>query len=335
MGMSMCARILGVVLFSATAFAESETRNAKETSARATASVPGTVYGLFCRVTDNEWRRVLSYDANGIMLHSKRLTFEKLWSNPSDLPSVTSGAETISWSAPLAAVPDENITCWAYALTYHEHRREARLDKSFKFPKGGPAFPTSQPIAYRDNLDYEAEIGVLMQRGRTDQFGYVLVNDLTDRGIQVREYDEKNPVPSFSHSKTFPESLRVGPLLAIGDANAWKLLRVTLDVNGKRRQDIRAADCVYDPSRFHEEIFAEASSPEWVLVASGTGGGVIFRQPSLPGKIWLFIRSGFSVARAKEKFLKQLGFLKPDVTLVLSSPTLGYSKTEIVNSSAP
>ncbi len=324
------ARIVEIAVCIACALVGSTHASADADNARvAEKQREGTVLGMFCRVGQNEWRQVLSHDAAGIVLDTKPVTFEDIWTNPETKSEPNAAKETIAWDKPLPAVPDDDVTSWAYALTYHEHRREARLDKSFKFPKGGPAFPTSKPIAYRDNLDYEVEFGVLMQRGRTDRFGYMLVNDLTDRGVQVREYDEKNPVPSFSRSKTFPESLRVGPLLAIGDAAAWKALEATLDVNGEQRQHIHASDCVYDPQRFHSEIFGDTANPEWVLVASGTGGGVVFRQPSLVGKLWLFIRGGFSVNGAKERLLKRLDFLKTGDTVVISSPTLGYAATTV------
>ncbi len=112
---------------------------------------------------------------------------------------------------------------------------------------------------------------------------------------------------------------------AVGDAAAWHALDVTLAVNGEQRQHVAARDCVYDPQRFHGEVFSDANGPEWSLVASGTGGGVIFRQPSFAGKLWLFVSSGFSVNGAKEKLLRKLDFLKPGDRITMQSSTLGQS----------
>ncbi len=290
-----------------------------------TSHTTGSPIRIYCRTGDDEWRSVVAQDEHGVTVAGTKQTFAEVWSNSAQAQPDATDTQSIPWNDLCVPLPDPNVTCWAYALTYHEHRREARLDTSFKFPKGGPALAISHPVKYRANLDYEAELGLLMRRADTNRFGYILVNDLTDRGIQVREYDEKNPVPSFSHSKTFEESLRVGPLLAVGDAAAWQALDVTLAVNGEQRQHVAARDCVYDPQRFHGEVFSDANGPEWSLVASGTGGGVIFRQPSFAGKLWLFVSSGFSVNGAKEKLLRKLDFLKPGDRITMQASTLGQS----------
>jgi 2-keto-4-pentenoate hydratase/2-oxohepta-3-ene-1,7-dioic acid hydratase in catechol pathway len=215
-------------------------------------------------------------------------------------------------------------------MTYPGHRKEVRMEDSFLFRKDGPAVRTTSSIRSRPTLDYEAEVGILMKRGAPGRYGYVMVNDLTDRGIQVRTYDKVGPGPGFSLAKSFDGSLRVGPLLAVGNAEAWETLEAVLEVNGEPRQHLHARECVLRPGFLHGELCEDGGAAAWVFVSMGTPEGTAFHSPTLWEKIGLFIRSGFSVDEAEDDWLARLTFLQPGDIVKLYSSTLGSSTAVVI-----
>lgn len=287
--------------------------------------------GVFCRVGDNDWRRVIDQDDAGVQITGQALSFAQVWQAglPSD-PMPPGPVQRRDWNELLLPLPDTDIPCLGYALTYPSHQKEVSLDDSITFPKQAVPQSTQQDIVYRDHLDYEAEIGVLLHRNDPDRFGYLIINDLTDRGIQVRTFDSANMAPGFTLAKSFEGSLRVGPLLAIGNAAAWKTLAVDLYLNGERRQQVRAAECLLQPKALVEHHQAANDGTPWLLVSTGTSEGVLFDVPNLWEKIEYFLLAGFSMEEAQEDWLAHLRFLQPGDKLTLTSPTLGRTSAQVV-----
>jgi len=186
-------------------------------------------------------------------------------------------------------------------------------------------------IGYRPHLDYEAEIGILMNKYDSTRFGYVMVNDLTDRGIQARTFNREDPAPGFSEAKSFYGSLRVGPLLLIGDEALWNEIEITLSLNSEIRQQVYGRECLMGPGQFHQDTFSTVNEKDWILIASGTSAGVIFHAPNRLEKFMLFTRSGFKKDRAIETWLSTLHFLKVGDEIEFQSPLLGIGKAKVNN----
>ncbi len=259
------------------------------------------------------------------------MSFTQIWQTglPSD-PTPPGPVQRRDWNELLLPLPDTDIPCLGYALTYPSHQKEVSLDDSVTFPKHSVPQSTQQDIVYRDHLDYEAEIGVLLHRNDPDRFGYLIVNDLTDRGIQVRTFDSANMAPGFTLAKSFEGALRIGPLLAIGNAAAWKTLAVDLYLNGERRQQVRAGECLLQPEALVEHHQEVHGGTPWLLVTTGTSEGVLFDVPNLWEKIEYFLKAGFSMEEAQEDWLAHLHFLQPGDKLTLTSPTLGRASAQVV-----
>lgn len=282
----------------------------------------------YCCLAAAEWYRVLTQAEAGVTVDPQRLDSQSLWS-AAGTGEVPAQQRTIPWCELDVPLPHRGARCWGYALSYPEHRDETLHRPAFRFLKEGTVAANSEPIPYREFLDFELEIGVLMHRATPDRFGYFLANDLTDRGVQVQLYNRRNPAPGFTIAKSFPGSLRVGPLLALGDASLWHQLTATLTLNDEERQTLRAVDCHLNPRQLHRELFQEYDDP-WLMVATGTSAGTLFRSPRFSEKLVALLAGRLSAKRAGRRWLGGLRFLVPGDKLVLYSPILGRSETHVV-----
>jgi len=271
---------------------------------------------------------VLAQNDAGVNLLPYGFSFDEVWNSvdPSK-ERENNGALFKGWRELSLVLPYPDMKCWGYAFTYADHCKEMQLNHQGRFKKNASIDCMScDDIIYRPHLDYEAEIGILMHRDFPARFGYCMLNDLTDRGRQLMQYNPSNPVPGFSDSKSFEGALRIGPLLMIGDESAWDDLEILLRLNGETRQIIRSRECNYRPCQFHADIFGhDEKSSEWILVATGTGKGVLFKPPRPLTKMRLFIRSGFSAQGARERWLTELNFLNEGDILGCYSAALGMS----------
>jgi 2-keto-4-pentenoate hydratase/2-oxohepta-3-ene-1,7-dioic acid hydratase in catechol pathway len=282
---------------------------------------------VFGQIAPGDWRYVLAVEREVCRVSATPLSFDSLWYGRLPPEPKSNGALALTWDLFEVPLPDPHIPCWAYALTYDTHRVEARLRDSFRFPKHGPAVRTPPETAVRDTLDYEGEIGLLLHRDRPDRFGYFLANDLTDRGVQVREYTRANRETLFTQAKHFEESLLTGPLLAVGDADDWREIELTVTLNDTLRQRVRAQDCRLTPDWVHADLEEEFADSPWLLVCTGTAEGPIFHSPSLAEKLRLLLLAGFSMKRAREKWLSCFTFLQAGDRLDIWSRTLGRAHT--------
>ena len=294
---------------------------------------PQASFAVFCRIGPGTWQQVISQNDEGVSLLPQSYTFKEVWNF--DFTAVTEhNRKNISlahWNDIQNPLSELHFDTWGYAMTYPGHQEEVQLQDSFYFRKNGTAVSANTPIAYRPNLDYEAEIGLLLHKSNPDRFGYLLVNDWTDRGIQVATHDADNMAPGFTEAKSFEESLHVGSLLIIGNEAVWDRLEVILKVNGEIRQRLIAKQCLMRPSQVATEIFKETGTDEWALVATGTTDGIQFKAPSFIQKITLIISSGFSKKRAEDKWLKQLSFLQPGDTIEFDSEMLGKNTATVIS----
>lgn len=137
-------------------------------------------------------------------------------------------------------------------------------------------------IAGLTQVDYEAELGVVIGRGGkgipeeqalAHVLGYVNANDLSERELQMRS-------GQWLLGKTLDDFLPLGPyLLTADEAGDPQAMRVRGWLNGDLRQDSSTADMIFGVA----EVIAYASrymtlAPGDVIV-TGTPEGVVLGRP--------------------------------------------------------
>ncbi len=288
-----------------------------------------TLVALMAQTSGGEWLRVNQHDGQSV-------TGTKIssWSSFGDLnkPAAPSIEQRVEFSQLQVPLINQEFASLGLGLSYPSHQQEVNADTTVFFRKDAKPTAIDAPIAYRPHLDFEAEVSLLMHRQEKTLFGYLVHNDLTDRGIQVANFDADNPAPGFSKSKSFAGANAHGFLMAVGGAELWNELQVELFVNGIKVQDVRPRENVLTPADIHRIVFQTpglAEGKDWVLVGTGTPAGTIFRAPSLFEKIMLFVRSGFRMPEAQKLWLEKFRFLAPNDELEFRSKALGVFKSRV------
>ena len=142
-------------------------------------------------------------------------------------------------------------------------------------------------------LDYEAEIGLVIGAAlpvgadlTADSVadhvaGVVVTNDISARDIQL-------PKTQFYESKSYPTFTPVGPALVLLDADELKRftdLRLRLWVNGEPRQDMTAADMLYQPLEALRGLTRFQRMDPGDLLLTGTPVGTALSAPAKPVEI--------------------------------------------------
>ena len=103
--------------------------------------------GIFCRLSDQDWRRVVAQDASGVLISEESLSFAQVWHSDFAAKAPPAGpTERRNWKELLLPLPDEAIPCIGYAFTYPEHQRETSLTDVFSFAKTAVPQSTLQDI---------------------------------------------------------------------------------------------------------------------------------------------------------------------------------------------
>ena len=143
------------------------------------------------------------------------------------------------------------------------------------------------------NLHFEVELVVALLSGgeniATDQalshvFGYAVGNDLTRRDLQL---EAKNAGLPWDISKAFDQSAALSAIAVAADIGHPNAGAITLDVNGKRRQQADIADLLWSvPEIIHElsKLFCLSAGD---LIFTGTPAvvGALARGDLLIGRI--------------------------------------------------
>jgi 2-keto-4-pentenoate hydratase/2-oxohepta-3-ene-1,7-dioic acid hydratase in catechol pathway/pimeloyl-ACP methyl ester carboxylesterase len=212
------------------------------------------------------------------------------------LPGGGQPLATVQLLAPIPR-PRRNIFC--VGKNYSEHAREfgsSGYDQSAGSPGGDgdhvPKFPvvfTKPPSsvighgagidphpAVTSELDYEAELAVIIGRGGADipaerafehVWGYTIVNDVTARD---RQRDHKQ----WLLGKGLDTFCPMGPYAVTADAVEASNLRVECRVNGELRQSASTADLVFDIPTLIATISAGMTLEPGDVIATGTPAGV-------------------------------------------------------------
>jgi 2-keto-4-pentenoate hydratase/2-oxohepta-3-ene-1,7-dioic acid hydratase in catechol pathway len=198
----------------------------------------------------------------------------------------------------LAPVDPSNVL--ALGLNYRSHADEFNAsypDTPILFLKGinsvtGPGEPIVLPKAGPDEVDYEAELAVVI--GKTAKnvskeealdhvFGYTCANDVSARDWQVRK--QRN---QWARGKSFDTFCPLGPCVVtrdeISDPNK---LRIRAILNGKTMQDSDTSYMIFDVASVISDLSRSMTLLPGTVIMTGTPDGVGFtRKPPV------FLREG-------------------------------------------
>jgi 2-keto-4-pentenoate hydratase/2-oxohepta-3-ene-1,7-dioic acid hydratase in catechol pathway len=211
-------------------------------------------------------------------------------------------AEAVTDQLPLAALqllhPTPGARIFCQGANYRAHMIESGMDpeRAFNmlFTKStasltGPQGEIVRPPHVR-LLDYEVELGIVLGRpilepttvtedDLADYVGaFVVANDISARDVQL-------PQGQWYKGKSYRTFCPVGPFLCVPDADEvgrWRDLRLTLSVNGARRQDGLAGDMVFGPAATLTEFSQLEDFAVGDLLLTGTPGGVALQPPPAP-----------------------------------------------------
>jgi 2-keto-4-pentenoate hydratase/2-oxohepta-3-ene-1,7-dioic acid hydratase in catechol pathway len=195
----------------------------------------------------------------------------------------------VQLDAPLP-LPRRNI--WCVGRNYHAHAKElqASVFKDndanpeawpivfTKVPECvvGPFDDIQMPVGVSDQIDYEAELTVIIGKGgknisRADAlghvWGYTVVNDITARDVQMRHQQ-------WDMGKSFDTFCPMGPWAVSADELDGSNTRVRCWVNGELRQDGPTANMIFDIPTLIETISRGITLYPGDMIATGTPAGV-------------------------------------------------------------
>jgi 2-keto-4-pentenoate hydratase/2-oxohepta-3-ene-1,7-dioic acid hydratase in catechol pathway len=196
---------------------------------------------------------------------------------------------------------------------YHEHAKEfsaSGFDSSStgaadaiptapiiftKVPQSviGPDEPIHYPAGVSDQLDYEAELAVIVGTGgrgiaKADAmkhvWGYTIVNDVTARDLQARH-------KQWFLGKSMDTFAPMGPWCVTADEVDLTSAGIRCWVNGELRQNAKIADLIFDIPTLISTISAGITLMPGDIIATGTpaGVGIGFKPPK-------FLKKGDVVA---------------------------------------
>jgi len=208
-------------------------------------------------------------------------------------------------------LPLRNIMC--VGKNYHEHAKEfsaSGFDSSStgpadaiptapiiftKVPQSviGPDEPIRYPTGVSEQLDYEAELAVIIGKGGRGiarkaalkhVWGYTIVNDVTARDLQARH-------KQWFLGKSMDTFAPMGPWAVTADEVDLATAGIRCWVNGELRQDARIADLIFDIPTLISTISAGITLMPGDIIATGTpaGVGIGFKPPK-------FLKKGDVVA---------------------------------------
>jgi 2-keto-4-pentenoate hydratase/2-oxohepta-3-ene-1,7-dioic acid hydratase in catechol pathway len=136
--------------------------------------------------------------------------------------------------------------------------------------------PVRYPVGASEQLDYEAELGVIIGKGgrgiaKADAFdhvfGYVIINDMTARDVQAKH-------KQWFLGKSFDTFCPMGPWIATADELDGSNLDIKCWVNGELRQNANTRDLIFDIPTLLETLSAGLTLRAGDVIATGTPAGV-------------------------------------------------------------
>ena len=208
------------------------------------------------------------------------------------LPAATCPSVPVSDVRLEAPLPLPRCNLWCVGRNYHAHAKElaASVFKDndanpeswpivfTKVPECvvGPHDDVQIPVGVSDQIDYEAELAVVIGKGgkniaRADAlahvFGYTVVNDVTARDVQMRHQQ-------WDMGKSFDTFCPMGPWIVTADELDGTKTRVRCWVNGELRQDGPTENMIFDIPTLIETISRGITLYPGDVIATGTPAGV-------------------------------------------------------------
>ena len=229
------------------------------------------------------------------------LSGEELWA---ELRSAARGARKgipIQSAKLLAPIPRpaRNVFCvgWNYSEHFEEGKQARGQSGPQLAPQEIPQFPalfTKNPATvvgpdasvlfpapHSEQLDWEAELAVVIGRGGRDiaeadamahVFGYTCANDISVRDVQRRHGGQ------WFKGKNFDTHLPMGPWIVTADELDPSDLAIRSRVNGEVKQDSRTKFMVFKIPRLIAEISAGCTLWPGDMIITGTPAGVGFAR---------------------------------------------------------
>jgi len=195
----------------------------------------------------------------------------------------------VALEAPLPR-PRRNLFC--VGRNYHAHAKELRESvfrnstadaQSWpivftKVPETvvGPGATVRMPVHVSRQIDYEAELAIVVGRGGRDipreralehVFGYTIVNDVTARDVQMRHQQ-------WDLGKSFDGFCPMGPWIVTADELDGGNTRVRCWVNDELRQDAHTRDLIFDIATLIQTCSRGITLLPGDVIATGTAAGV-------------------------------------------------------------
>ncbi|MGA7826140.1 MAG: fumarylacetoacetate hydrolase family protein [Geobacteraceae bacterium] len=195
----------------------------------------------------------------------------------------------------LAPVDPPNIIC--LGLNYREHAAETGHPlpaEPLVFIKVttalcGPGDPIILPAQYPDNIDYEAELAIVIGKTarnvpeeKADEFilGYTAANDVSNRAVQFSD-------GQWARAKSHDSFCPVGPAI-VTDLDADNLA-ISCRLDGELMQSSNTADMIFPVRRIVSHLSNSFTLLPGTLILTGTPSGVGFmRKPPVylrPGQV--------------------------------------------------
>lgn len=194
----------------------------------------------------------------------------------------------IRWHAPIPR-PPRNIFCLGQNYAGHAREAAAARGREFKVPDvpifftkatttvNGPYDPVSSYRSLTGQVDWEAELGVVIGTGGTNirrdaalshVFGYTVINDVSARDLQVSH-------KQFFKGKSLDGFCPMGPVIVtadeFGDPQAKE---ITCRVNGVVKQSGTTTDMIFSVAAIIEWLSQGLTLEPGDIIATGTPEGV-------------------------------------------------------------
>ena len=195
--------------------------------------------------------------------------------------------------------PPRNVFCVGW--NYSEHFEEGKLARGQSGPQlapqeipqfpalftknpatvVGPEAPVLFPAPHSEQLDWEAELAVVIGKGGRDiaeadamghVFGYTCANDISVRDLQRRHGGQ------WFKGKNFDTHLPMGPWIVTADELDPSDLAIRSRVNGVGKQDSRTKFMVFKIPRLIAEVSAGCTLWPGDMIITGTPAGVGFAR---------------------------------------------------------
>ena len=184
--------------------------------------------------------------------------------------------------APPSSAP-KNI--WCIGLNYSDHAAEAGMDipdEPILFNKSSATYcGPFDPILFSEKmtkLDWEVELGIVIgkptlnvarQEAMDHVFGFVLVNDVSERAWQLDRGGQ------WVKGKSFPNFCPTGPVMVTRDeVTDPQSLDMWLDVNGDRMQTGNTSKMIFDVATIVSYMSEFCQLETGDLICTGTPPGV-------------------------------------------------------------